>query len=307
VFIKGHKFSHDHARILYSYSHFISSIKQLKDSPIMSASKGSKMLQYINYKMRVTIQDSRVIVGKFMAFDKHMNLILGDAEEFRKIAPKGKMKEEREEKRTLGLILIRGENVVSMSVEGTGPIEENKARLTPTLAGGPGVGRAAGRGMVLPAGVVPPGLGPAPIRGLGGPAPGIMQPGMARGQPAAQAPAVAYGQPGMGRGGPAPGFPGMPPGMPKVPMPPGQFPPGMTAGMPPGMPKGPFPPGQFPPGMPGYPPGVPPGMPLGMPPGMPKGPMPPGQFPPGMPPGMPKGPFPPGQFPPGMGRGAPGQ
>jgi len=255
------------------------------------------MLQYINYKMRVTIQDSRVIVGKFMAFDKHMNLILGDAEEFRKIAPKGKMKEEREEKRSLGLILIRGENVVSMSVEGTGPIEENKARLTPTLAGGPGVGRAAGRGMVLPAGVVPPGLGPAPIRGLGGPAPGIMQPGIGRGQPSAQAPPVAYGAP-MGRGGPAPGFPtGMPPGMGKGPMP-GQFPPGMP-GMP--MQKGPFPPGQFPPGMPGmpgFPPGVPPGM-LGR-----GGPMPPSQFPP---PGMQKGPFPPGQFPPpgmpGMGRG----
>jgi len=272
----------------------------------MSASKGSKMLQYINYKMRVTIQDSRVIVGKFMAFDKHMNLILGDAEEFRKIAPKGKMKEEREEKRTLGLILIRGENVVSMSVEGTGPIEENKARLTPTLAGGPGVGRAAGRGMVLPAGVVPPGLGPAPIRGLGGPAPGIMQPGMARGQPAAQAPAVAYGQPpGMGRGAPNPGFPGMPPGAmgrgaPGGPMP-GQFPPGMP-GIPPGMPKGPFPPGQFPPGMAGFPPG------LAMGRGAPGGPMP-GQFPPGMPgipPGMPKGPMP-GQFPPGMGRGAPNQ
>jgi len=217
-----------------------------------------------------------------------------------------KSSSEREEKRTLGLILIRGENVVSMSVEGTGPIEENKARLTPTLAGGPGVGRAAGRGMVLPAGVVPPGLGPAPIRGRGGSAPGIRQPSMARGQPAAQAPAVAYGQPpGMGRGAPNPGFPGMPPGAmgrgaPGGPMP-GQFPPGMP-GIPPGMPKGPFPPGQFPPGMAGFPPG------LAMGRGAPGGPMP-GQFPPGMPgipPGMPKGPMP-GQFPPGMGRGAPNQ
>ena len=55
-----------------------------------------------------------------MAFDRHMNIVLGDAEEFRKIkAKKGTgISEEKEEKRALGLIILRGDSVVSLTIEG---------------------------------------------------------------------------------------------------------------------------------------------------------------------------------------------
>ncbi len=43
---------------------------------------------YINWRMRVTISDTRSLVGTFMAFDRHMNLVLADCEEFRKVKAK---------------------------------------------------------------------------------------------------------------------------------------------------------------------------------------------------------------------------
>jgi len=46
------------------------------------------MLQYVNWRMRVTISDTRTLLGTFMAFDKHMNIVLGDCEEYRKIKSK---------------------------------------------------------------------------------------------------------------------------------------------------------------------------------------------------------------------------
>lgn len=108
-----------------------------------------------------------------MAFDRHMNMVLGDTEEFRRIkTKKGQgLQEEKLEKRTLGLIILRGDSVVSLSIEGPAPAEGDE-KLTP---GGPGVGRAVGRGLpVAPMAGAPMGLG-GPVRGVGGPAPSMMQ------------------------------------------------------------------------------------------------------------------------------------
>ena len=90
------------------------------------------MLSLINWRLKVTINDGRAFVGQMLAFDRHMNLVLAECEEFRRIRPKKKPGETeagpmQEMKRTLGLVILRGETVVSLSVEGPPPVvDEDK-------------------------------------------------------------------------------------------------------------------------------------------------------------------------------------
>jgi small nuclear ribonucleoprotein B and B' len=58
-----------------------------------------------------------------------------------------------QQKRTLGLVILRGETIVSVSVEGPPPVQsEDKGNL----AAGPGRGVPAGRGMGMGAGAGEP-------------------------------------------------------------------------------------------------------------------------------------------------------
>lgn len=139
-----------------------------------------------------------------------MNLVLADTEEFRRTKKKaakgqapGSTSDQMldvEEKRTLGLTIVRGTNIVALTAVSPPPADP-AARLgtsapggagtaPATMAAGPGISKPAGRG--LPVGLT------GPAQGVGGPGAGF------GGFP-----------PQFGRGGP-PGFPpqGFPPGGP---------------------------------------------------------------------------------------------
>ncbi|KAK9449606.1 uncharacterized protein V1518DRAFT_416461 [Limtongia smithiae] len=126
------------------------------------ASKRAKLADLINYRMRVVLIDGRHFTGQMLAFDKFMNVVLADCEEFRITKRSAQARrqaaaragvpgstpavtESVEEKRTLGLVLLRGENIISISVEAPPPSEEGP-RLG-TIQPGMGVARAVGRGL----------------------------------------------------------------------------------------------------------------------------------------------------------------
>jgi small nuclear ribonucleoprotein B and B' len=90
------------------------------------------MAALVNWRLKVTLNDGRALVGQMLAFDKHMNLVIVDCEEFRRVKSKKKPNTEegepappaQEMRRTLGLVIIRGEVVVSISVEGPPPVKD---------------------------------------------------------------------------------------------------------------------------------------------------------------------------------------
>ncbi|KRX07391.1 Like-Sm (LSM) domain [Pseudocohnilembus persalinus] len=82
----------------------------------MSSNKRT-FLQFIDSRVRVTISDGRILVGTFIAFDKHLNVVLCETEEFRFIKNKNKDQPDRQIKRVVGMIILRGENIVSLYAE----------------------------------------------------------------------------------------------------------------------------------------------------------------------------------------------
>lgn len=89
----------------------------------------------INYKIRIICNDGRVYIGELLSYDKYMNIVLKDSIEERipktqmtKINNNNKNNDIRIEKRTLGLIILRGEQILTIVIEDK-PSVNKKDRL----------------------------------------------------------------------------------------------------------------------------------------------------------------------------------
>ncbi|KAK6464419.1 hypothetical protein DFJ63DRAFT_333988 [Scheffersomyces coipomensis] len=123
--------------------------------------KSTKLSNLINYRLRIISKDSRNnrnYIGTLLAFDNHLNLVLSDVEEIRitnkslqqlrSANPSGDSDGKSNvtyDKRSLGLIILRGEQIVSLSIESP-PSTDLKSRL--------GLNRGAklkkGKGVIKP-------------------------------------------------------------------------------------------------------------------------------------------------------------
>jgi len=59
----------------------------------------------MNQKLSLLLKDGRLVEGKLSGYDEYMNMVLEDVEE-----------KFEENKRRLGTIILRGNNVVSISI-----------------------------------------------------------------------------------------------------------------------------------------------------------------------------------------------
>lgn len=119
--------------------------------------KQNKMMQMVHSRLRLTLVDGRTLVGQLLAYDKHLNLVLADCEESRvprKAAGKSGAPEMR---RTLGLVMLRGEQVVSMSPEGVPAANRTRVPASQVMSRAAGMVPPPGApvGMAAP---VPPGM-----------------------------------------------------------------------------------------------------------------------------------------------------
>lgn len=81
-------------------------------------SKGAvKLRSWLNKSFRVEMTDGRVLIGVFLCTDRDANVILGSCSEY--LPSDLKSKSINEEPRMLGLVMIPGKHIVSVSVDTT--------------------------------------------------------------------------------------------------------------------------------------------------------------------------------------------
>lgn len=102
--------------------------------------KNTRLETLLNFKVRVTTSNTSTFVGTLISYDKFMNLVLTECEEFRMQKKSKKyladanegeidVSKIKEQKRLLGLVILRGENIISVVAEAAPNMNTLKPQL----------------------------------------------------------------------------------------------------------------------------------------------------------------------------------
>jgi len=83
----------------------------------------SKLHQYVGKQVKVVVNFSRTYTGTLICFDKHQNLIVSNTTEERKIKS-AKVKKAKVHSRVLGVLMLPGSKIVSISLIGIAPKDD---------------------------------------------------------------------------------------------------------------------------------------------------------------------------------------
>ena len=85
-----------------------------------------RLLLLVNNRVEILLKDGRKIYGQFLAFDKFMNSVIADCEEHR-----GTKTKNTDQGRTLGLVILRGDDIVSIIQHHLQPVKSINISRTP--------------------------------------------------------------------------------------------------------------------------------------------------------------------------------
>lgn len=96
----------------------------------VTAVNGKALLKsWLKRVMKIKLTDGRTVVGVFMCTDSECNLILGQCREYRNVGDGETASDDlnSEEPRILGLAMVPGHHIVSISVDVSEPTNETSA------------------------------------------------------------------------------------------------------------------------------------------------------------------------------------
>ncbi|KAJ9461904.1 putative tyrosine-protein phosphatase [Diplonema papillatum] len=140
----------------------------------LAMSRKNFMFRFIGCRIKCEVQHGRILCGTFGAFDRSMNIVLFDTEEQRTIRHK-KGKKETLERRHLGCVLLRGDAVITLMMDGqeaTAPAHSERFAMSDEATAQISATVAAPAPTAAPRGLA------APARGVGAPDPTAMAPAM---------------------------------------------------------------------------------------------------------------------------------